>query len=261
LDQILVNLCVNARDAIGDVGRVSIETAPAVFDEDYCARHPGAVLGDYVKLAIRDSGCGMDPETVAHIFEPFFSTKREGEGIGLGLATVYGIVRQNNGQITVHSVPGAGTVFTLFLPRHAESAETGLPPGAESPPPAGRETVLVAEDESAHLNMTCTMLRRQGYTVLAAGTPGEALRLAREHPDPIDLLLTDVIMPEMNGRDLARKLEELRPGIRRVFMSGYTADVIAHHGVLSPDVLFIQKPFTMKGLADKLRDALRRRPD
>jgi len=256
IDQILVNLCVNSRDAITECGKIIIETGNTSFDEDYCARHEGFVVGDYVVLSVSDDGFGMDTETVSHIFEPFFTTKSLGKGTGLGLATVYGIVRQNNGFLNVYSEPGLGATFTIYLPRHVHHAaiETGLyrPNTAER----GSETILLVEDEAMILDMTTAILKELGYTVLTAETPGEAIRLAMEHPGRIDLLMTDVVMPEMNGRDLAKNLLAINPNLNRLFMSGYTADVIAHHGVLDEGVHFIQKPFTMNDLSAKIREVL-----
>ena len=256
VDQILTNLCVNARDAIVDTGKVTIETGIASFDEEYCADHAGFVHGDYVLLAVSDNGCGMDEVTQAHLFEPFFTTKEMGKGTGLGLATVYGVVKQNNGFINVYSELGQGTTFKVYLPRHLGKTVPLPEKGLDNPGEQGYETVLLVEDEPTILEMTTGMLERLGYTVLAAGTPGEAIRLAQEHPSRIDLLLTDVVMPEMNGRDLAKNLLSIYPDIRRLFMSGYTANVIAHHGVLDEGVHFIHKPFTQNDLAAKIREAL-----
>ena len=256
IDQILANLCVNARDAIAGVGKMTIETANTVFAEDYCAIHPGFFPGDYVRLAVSDDGCGMNRETMSHLFEPFFTTKRIGKGTGLGLATVYGTVKQNNGFINVYSEPGQGTTFAIYLPRHAGKAEQERLEDAQGLPPRGRETILLVEDEPDLLDLTATMLERQGYTVLVASTPGEAIRLAGEHIGGIQLLMTDVVMPEMNGRDLAKNLLALYPDLKRLFTSGYTANVIAHHGVLDEGVHFIQKPFSIKDLAAKIREVL-----
>ncbi|MFI5380950.1 MAG: ATP-binding protein, partial [Tepidisphaerales bacterium] len=256
LDQILANLCVNARDAIEGVGEITIETGNIALDEGYCARHAGLLPGEYVTLTVSDTGSGMDRETQSHLFEPFFTTKGVGAGTGLGLATVYGIVKQNNGWINVDSKLGRGTTFTIYLPRHVNKAGPTLSDGATQSVVRGHETILLVEDESLILTMTTTMLQKQGYTVLAAGTPGEAIRLAREHAGEIHLLMTDVVMPEMNGRDLARNLLSLYPGLKRLFMSGYTADVIAHHGVLDEGVYFMQKPFSMSRLSVKVRQAL-----
>ncbi|MEI8255558.1 MAG: PAS domain S-box protein, partial [Deltaproteobacteria bacterium] len=256
IDQLLANLCVNARDAIADVGRVTIETANGRLDEDYCAPRAGVVPGEYVQIVVSDDGCGMDKETLAHIFEPFFTTKGVSKGTGLGLATVYGIVKQNHGSIDVHSEPGRGTAFTIYLPRITGHA-TPLPAMAPTlPDPHRHETILLVEDEPSLLKAAARMLERQGYTVLAAGLPGDAMRMATECAAEIHLLLTDVIMPEMNGRDLSRNIIACRPGIKRLFMSGFTADVIAHDGLLDEGVHFLQKPFTRVELAAKVREAL-----
>jgi len=256
VDQILANLCVNARDAIADVGRLTIETCKQTFNGDYCSEHQGFVPGDFVMLALSDNGCGMDKETLENLFEPFFTTKDVGKGTGLGLATVYGIVKQNKGFINVYSEPGKGTTFKIYLPRFTEAdKEVTLVP-EEKKASGGDETILLVEDEPSILKMTRMMLERKGYTVLSAGTPAEALEIAREHGDKIDLLITDVIMPGMNGRDLAEKLISLYPNIKFLFMSGYSANVIAHQGILEQGVPFIQKPFSMKDLADKLRKVL-----
>jgi two-component system cell cycle sensor histidine kinase/response regulator CckA len=257
IDQILANLCVNARDAISGTGKVTIETGTTVLDEDYCAHNVGSVAGEYVLLAVSDDGCGMNKETLGKLFEPFFTTKQVGQGTGLGLATVYGIVKQNNGFINVYSEPGQGTTFKIYLPRHAAKTQQMQKEGPAEQVGRGHETILLVEDEPAILRMTTTMLERQGYKVLAASTPGEAIRLAEEYPGEIHLLITDVVMPEMNGRDLAKNILSLYPSLKRLFMSGYTANVIAHHGVLDYGVNFIQKPFSVKDLAIKVRDALR----
>jgi nitrogen-specific signal transduction histidine kinase/CheY-like chemotaxis protein len=258
IDQILTNLCVNAKDAITEFGTIIVETSNRTIDATGSAGHEGAVPGDYVQLTVRDDGCGMDEETLGHIFEPFFTTKGVGEGTGLGLATVYGAVRQNHGFAEVTSAPEKGTTFTVFLPRHEGKTELGPIEGEAMPDSRGRETVLLVEDEAAILRLTERMLRRQGYIVLAASTPREAIRLAGDRLGQIDLLLTDVVMPEMNGRDLAKTLLSSYPGLKCVYTSGYTADVIARDGVLDAGALFLQKPFSMKDLAAKVREALGR---
>ncbi|MHC1729309.1 MAG: PAS domain S-box protein [Syntrophobacteraceae bacterium] len=257
IDQILANLCVNARDAIAGVGKLTIATENVAFDDTYCMENARFVPGEYLLLAVSDNGCGMDKETLERIFEPFFTTKGVGKGTGLGLATVYGIVKQNNGFINVYSEPGRGATFKIYLPRHKGKTELVQKTDPGEPAGRGHETILLVEDEPAILGMTRVMLERQGYTVLSASTPGEAIRLAVEYPGEIHLLMTDVVMPEMNGRDLAKNLLSYYPNLKRLFMSGYTADVIAHHGVLDAGVNFIQKPFSMKNLAAKLREALR----
>ncbi len=256
MDQILVNLCVNARDAIGGVGTLTIETGNATFDSDYCAHHAEAAPGDYVLLAVSDNGCGMSAEVLAHLFEPFFTTKPVGEGTGLGLATVYGAVKQNNGFIYAYSEPGQGTTFKIYLPRQATANAQSTVEPKDPWATRGSGTILLVEDEPSILRMTKAMLERLGYAVVAAATPREAIRLAQEQTDRIDLLLTDVVMPEMNGQDLAQTLLAIRPGLRRLFMSGYTANAIAHHGLLDSGVQFLQKPFTPHALAEKIRHAL-----
>ena len=256
IDQILANLCSNARDSIAEVGSISIETSNCVIDESYCAHNAGFVPGDFVKLSVSDDGCGMEKDVLSHIFEPFFTTKGVGKGTGLGLATVFGAVKQNNGFINVYSEPGLGTTFTIYLPRHRDQAAQAEPQAAARLPEQGRETILLVEDEASVLNMATMILTRQGYTVLAANSPAEALRLAGEHPGEIALLMTDVVMPEMSGRDLADALTRSYPGLKRLFMSGYTSDIIAHHGVIDEGVHFIQKPFTMADLSDKVRKVL-----
>jgi len=256
IDQILANLCVNARDAISGVGKMTIETGNSTFDENYCTNHAGFVPGEYVLLAVSDNGCGMDKETLALIFEPFFTTKGVGEGTGLGLATVYGITEQNNGFINVYSEPGQRTTFRIYLPRYLGEAEQVRMEGVAEPLLRGNEMILLVEDEPAILNITTQMLEEQGYTVLTANRPGDAIRLAREYADKIHLLITDVVMPEMNGRDLGKYLSSFSPHLKCLFMSGYASSVIAHHGVLDEGVHFIQKPFSMQALMTKVRNIL-----
>jgi PAS domain S-box-containing protein len=256
LDQILANLCVNARDAIaGGMGTITIAAENIALEGALLDEPDTPVSGDYVRLSVMDDGCGMDQQTLVNIFEPFFTTKPTGEGTGLGLATVFGIVKQNAGFVQVRSAQGQGTTFILYLPRHVMQAVQPATPTPTTPARA-HGSILVVEDEPSILSMTVQMLERQGYTALGAATPGEALRVAREHSGDIDLLMTDVIMPEMHGRELANNMLVLYPGIKRLFMSGYTADVIAEHGVLEEDFNFIQKPFSMKELGDKIRSVL-----
>lgn len=256
VDQILANLCVNARDAITDVGRIIIETDNVTLDQAYCTTHGEARPGEFILLAVSDDGCGMDQETISNIFDPFFTTKKQGEGTGFGLATIYGIVKQNNGFINVYSEPGQGTTFRIYLPRHRGEVSQMTNKDSPMQKERGHETILLVEDELSILRMAKMMLERQGYTVIAAETPGEAIRLAGEYGGQIDLVMTDVIMPEMNGWDLAEKISAIYPNISRLFMSGYTANVIAHHGVLKKGVSFIQKPFSQKDLAAKVRNSL-----
>ncbi len=256
IDQILANLCVNARDAIAGVGRITIETGMTTFDPAYCAYHPEFVPGEYVSLTVSDDGCGMDHETLEKIFDPFFTTKEVGRGTGLGLATVYGIVKQNDGFINAYSEPGQGTTIKLYLPRHTVEAVQAQRHDHAASVPGGHETILLVEDENSILNMAKLLLEKLGYRVLAASTPGEAIHLAKAHDGEICMLIVDVIMPEMNGRDLARRLVSLYPQMGCLFMSGYSGDVIAHHGMLDEGVQFIQKPFSMQDLAVKVREVL-----
>ena len=256
LDQILANLCVNARDAISGVGKLTIETRNVELDSDYCDHHQGFIPGEYVSLNVSDNGIGMDAEVMGHLFEPFFTTKDIGEGTGLGLATVYGIVKQNNGFINVYSEPGQGTTFRIYLPRYRGPDSGSSAKQTAKISSGGTETVLIVEDEVTLLKMGRMMLEKLGYNVLTAGTPGEALQLVRESGDKIDLLITDVVMPEMNGLELSRQLTIIRAGLKTLFMSGYTADLIAHHGVLEEGVHFLEKPFSLKNLSVCVRNAL-----
>lgn len=259
--QILTNLCVNARDALEKGGQITIETHNASFDETYLADETGVIPGDFVQLAVSDNGRGMSLETQQKLFEPFFTTKELGQGTGLGLATVYGIVKQNAGFITVYSELGTGTTIKIYLPLYEATEELFQPCEPPRGELRGSETILLLEDEPAFRNITHIMLRNQGYTVLCAGKPSEAIHLAQEHTAEIHLLLTDVIMPEMNGRELADRILASHPNIKRLFMSGYTADVIAHHGVLDAGVHFLQKPFSRLDLATKVREVLGNRGD
>ena len=256
LDQILANLAVNARDAISGVGKILIETSNSVFDEEYCHNHIGSIPGEYVQLTMSDDGCGMNKETLSNLFEPFFTTKPLGRGTGLGMAMVYGIIKQNNGFINVYSEVGLGTTFKLYLPRFIQTGETEDEMTVPEDVHGGNETVLVVEDEETVLNLATTFLKQLGYTVLSADNPRNAIQIVEDYPEEIHLLMTDVIMPEMSGKDLLQQVTLLRPGIKSLFMSGYTADVIGHHGVLDEEILFLQKPFTRAGFASKLREAL-----
>lgn len=256
LNQILANLCVNARDAIADTGKITIVTGNAVLDKTYCANHPGFVPGEYVLLTVHDSGCGMNMDIQEKVFEPFFTTKEPGKGTGLGLATVYGIVKQNHGFINVESTPGAGTSIHVFFPPHNGKIHDAEPAPVAAVPCAKGETVLIVEDEIAILNLSKKMLEILGYRVLDAINPNQALSLAEKQDNTIDLLMTDVVMPEMNGKDLADQLQKRHPELKVLFMSGYTANVIARHGVLDAGVHFIQKPFSMEELAEKMRQIL-----
>ena len=257
IDQIFTNLIVNASDSIPNVGTISIETKNIEITRDFCMGHPGYIPGEYVQIAVRDNGTGMEAETLSSIFEPFFTTKEMGKGTGLGLALVHGIVTQNNGFIDVQSDPDKGTIFLIHLPRcdgDTIRAEPAVPTKHDS---AGSETILLVEDEPAILTMIGMMLENCGYTVISAASPGKALNIATEFTDAIHVLFTDVVMPEMNGRDLATRLKSIFPEIKCLFISGYTADVIARHGILERDIDFIQKPFSMHELSAKIGEILR----
>jgi len=260
VDQISANLCVNARDAIDGVGQVTVETHNVAIDDAYCLEHAECVPGEYVQLAVSDDGCGMDQEVLGHLFEPFFTTKGVGEGTGLGLPTIYGIVKQNEGFVNVYSEPGVGSTFRIYLPRHIveEEQQTAAQDTATSEI-RGHETILLVEDEAAILRLSQTILEHLGYHVLTAATPGRALTIANAHPHAIHLLITDVIMPEMNGHDLAEQLTARYPEMRCLFTSGYTADVIASHGVLDAEVAFIAKPYTRRAFAARVRQVLDKR--
>ena len=257
LDQILMNLCVNARDAIRGTGKVTIETANVTLDNAYCLDHKGCVSGEYVMLAIGDDGCGMTKDVLDHLFEPFFTTKDVGHGTGMGLASVYGIVKQNSGYIDVYSEPGMGTKVKVYLPRFAGKEEKTSGGSTAKAPRGHGEIVLVVEDQES-VRTTCRVfLKKLGYEVLEAETPAAALDLAARHPGGIHLLLTDVVMPGMNGQELAKRLAVVKPGFKCLYMSGYTADVIGRNGMLERDVSFIGKPFSGDELARKVREALK----
>ncbi len=256
VDQILANLCVNARDAIAGVGKVTISTDHLTLDREYCAGRQGFVPGDVVMLTVSDTGCGIDKETLKHIYEPFFTTKATGQGTGLGLATVYGIVKQNKGFINVYSEPGQGTAFRIYLPRHTGDADLLIIPDEIEIPTGRNEIILIVEDESPILKAAKKMLKKLNYSVLAETSPDRAMDLAKKQSGDIHLLLTDVVMPEMSGPELAKKLKIMYPDLKILFMSGYTADIISHRGVLENSVNFISKPFTSKELAFKIRDVL-----
>ncbi len=256
VDQILANLCANARDAIAGVGWVLMETGNVVLDVDYCIRHVGSTPGEYVALVVSDNGCGMSKETMAHLFEPFFTTKEVGKGTGLGLATIYGVVKQNGGFIQVYSEPGQGTSFKIYIPRCSGASETAPAEGPVGLPTRGHETILLVEDEPAILDLCKSILESLGYHVIPAGTPLQALQLAEKYTGKIQLLITDIIMPQMNGKDLADKLVPLHSNLRHLMMSGYTANVIANKGILDDSRYFLQKPFSINKLAAKVREVL-----
>ncbi|MCP5514003.1 MAG: response regulator [Spirochaetales bacterium] len=256
IDQMLANLCVNARDAISGVGKLCIETSTVSLSKVFCDENSGCIPGDYVLITVRDDGCGMDQQTLDNLFEPFFTTKNIGKGTGLGLATVYGIVKQNEGFINVVSEPDKGTTFSIFIPRYQSLIPISQNNSSAISSSQGEETILLVEDEPAILEMTSVMLELSGYTILPASTPLQALQKAREYSGEIHLLITDVVMPEMNGKELAGKLFTQYPGLKTLYMSGYTADIIAHHGIMDEDLHFVQKPFTREILTSKVREVL-----
>ncbi len=257
VEQIVFNLAINARDAMPDGGKLTIETALTHLDEDYARTHLGVQPGDYVMIAVSDTGQGMDAETRRHIFEPFFTTKEQGKGTGLGLATVYGTVKQSGGDIWVYSEPGRGTTFKIYFPQVTEATVSGQ--RARSPlAKQGVETILLVEDEKGVRELVAEMLKRQGYRVLKAAGPLEALKLSQQYAGAIHMLVTDVIMPEMSGRQLAGQLLSARPAMKVLYLSGYTENSIVYHGVLEADVEFLAKPFSQQVLAKKVRDVLDR---
>jgi CheY-like chemotaxis protein len=259
VEQVIMNLVVNARDALPSGGRILIETSNVDLDSSYTLDHAVVRPGPYVLLAVTDTGVGMTADTVAHIFEPFYTTKESGRGTGLGLSTVYGIVKQSGGYIWVYSEPGKGTTFKVYLPRVQDSIPAS--PAPEMPPataPKGRETILLVEDEPAVRELIQMVLSERGYTVLEALAPEDAERLAGTNGPEIQLLLTDVVMPGMSGRELAKRLTAHLPHLRVLYMSGYTFNVIAQDGTLEEGISFLQKPFTPQVLTEKVREALDR---
>ena len=256
IEQVIMNLAVNARDAMRGGGKLTIETANVVLDENYARRHVSVKPGPCVMLAVTDNGCGMDKETQSHLFEPFFTTKAKGEGTGLGLSTVYGIIKQSGGNIWAYSETGLGTTFKIYLPRVEEAVKTYKPKLSPTVSPGGSETILLVEDEEAVRAIVSKILQNKGYTVLEAHHGHEALQLCKDHQGPIHLMVTDVVMPDMSGRELAERLISLRPELRVLFMSGYPDKAIVHHGVLGAGTAFLQKPFTLSALECKVRDLL-----
>jgi len=258
VEQVIVNLAVNARDAMPDGGKLTIETANVVLDQGYVAAHLQAEPGDHVLLAVSDTGVGMTPEVKAHLFEPFFTTKEHGQGTGLGLATVYGIVKQSGGNIWVYSEEGVGTTFKIYLPRTRETAPAARPSQPDDRVPFGNETILLVEDNAGVRDLARLLLQRQGYTVLAAEDGAQALRMAERHSGSINLVLSDLVLPGMSGVSLSEQLSRRRPNLRTLFMSGYTEKAVAHHNTPGSGSAFLQKPFSSLELARKVRSILDR---
>jgi CheY-like chemotaxis protein len=255
IEQVVLNLAVNARDAMPSGGRLTIEMHNVELDESYAAQHPSAAPGPYVMLAVSDTGVGMDETTRLRIFEPFFTTKELGRGTGLGLSTVYGIVKQSRGNIWVYSEPGGGTTFKVYFPRVA-SATPKSEPVRTSAAVHGTGTILIVEDEVALREVVARILRSAGYTVLSAANGGDALRLLEGHSGPVHLMLTDVVMPGMSGPELAARVAAVRPEVKVIYTSGYADDAVLRHGVLANTIHFVGKPYTTEALTGKVSEVL-----
>jgi nitrogen-specific signal transduction histidine kinase/ActR/RegA family two-component response regulator len=256
IEQVIMNLAVNARDAMSKGGKLTIETADVELDEEYTRAHIAVKPGAYVMLSVSDSGMGMTQEVRDRVFEPFFTMKEKGKGTGLGLSTVYGIVKQSGGNIWVYSEPGKGTTFKVYLPRVDEPLGEIKEKVVEEELPRGSETILIVEDGEDVLKLAGRILNRQGYTVLETTNGSEALRICKEEKQPIHLILTDVVMPQMSGRELIERCREVRQDFKAIYMSGYTDNTITHHGILEKGMNYIQKPFTIEILTRKVRQVL-----
>jgi CheY-like chemotaxis protein len=256
MEQVIMNLVINARDAMPRGGKLIVETSNIELDDAYAEQHPGTQPGHYVQIAVSDTGSGMDAATLAHIFEPFFTTKGPDKGTGLGLSVVHGIVKQSGGRIDVYSEVGLGTTFKIYVPR-SEDDEAPLSRMISSMPKRrGTETVLLVEDEAGVRSLARLILQRQGYTVLDAKNGEEAILLSQNFPGTIHIMVTDTVMPKMSGWQLSQRLSPTRPKMKVLFLSGYTDDAVVHHGIIDPDTPFLQKPFTSEALANKVRDLL-----
>jgi len=254
IEQVIMNLAVNARDAMPAGGKLIIETGSMELEEKYMAQEGAVESGAYVMLAVTDTGIGMKRDVRDRIFEPFFTTKEKGKGTGLGLSTVYGIVRQSGGYVLVYTTPGHGTTFKIYIPRVEEEIQPEVLP--EPTALRGKETILVVEDEELIRGLVCKILKLFGYRVLAAESSSQAPDLCRQHQGDIHLMVTDVVMPQMSGRELADVLREVRPDMKVLYMSGYTDDAMVHHGILEEGISFLQKPFSANTLAAKVREVL-----
>lgn len=256
IEQVIMNLVVNARDAMPGGGKISVETGDVELSEDYAEAHPEVSAGPHVMLAVSDTGQGMDPQTQARIFEPFFTTKEQGKGTGLGLSTVHGIVKQSGGSIFVYSEPGKGSTFKIYLPRVEGGAQAPVKSGVKVESLTGTETILVVEDDDAVRKLVHRALVDHGYTVLDAISAREAVTFCERHKGLIHLMISDVILPQMSGRELAKRVQELRPKMRVIFMSGYADDAVAHHGILEAGHVFVEKPFVPAAMVRKVREIL-----
>ena len=255
MDQVIMNLALNARDAMPNGGKLVVETKNVIFDDAYCSKHPGFIRGEFVMASVSDDGMGMDKETQAHIFEPFYTTKALGKGTGMGLATVYGIVKQNNGFIDVYSEPGQGTTLKIYMPRWTENqVKTDKIAEVEKINTSKPATILLVEDDELHLKLTETFLRNGGHEVIPFLSPNDALEYCKEENPEIHVLLTDVIMPGINGKYLSERIQKIRTDVKTIFMSGYAENLIAHRGILDGNASFINKPFTMKELLGKIQE-------
>ncbi len=256
IEQVIMNLAVNSRDAMPQGGKLILETSNVNHDEEYASSHVSVKPGHYVMLAVSDNGCGMDKETQSHLFEPFFTTKEKGKGTGLGLSTVYGIIKQSGGNIWPYSEAGQGTTFKIYLPRADKTASIYKPRSRPATAPGGTETILLVEDEEAVRSMVSRILQNKGYTLLEASNGNEALQICQQNEGPIHLMVTDVIMPQMSGRELAERLAPILPEMKVLYMSGYPDNTIVQHGVLEAGTAFLQKPFTLNALELKVREVL-----